>query len=76
MLKELLKPMTDSDGLTGAEADGSMGSGGVLGQFASEALGQALSQQGGFGMADRIVAQLSHSGVPVPWRESNHKCVR
>lgn len=73
MMKELLKPMTDSDGLTGAEADGSMGSGGVLGEFASEALGRALSQQGGFGIADRIVAQLSHSGNAVRWRESNHE---
>ena len=39
-----------------------MGSGGALGEFASEALGQALSQRGGFGIADRIVKELSHSG--------------
>jgi peptidoglycan hydrolase FlgJ len=65
MLKELLKPMTESDGLTGSEADGSMASGGVLGEFAAEALGQAISRQGGFGIADRIVGQLSHSRIPV-----------
>ena len=28
------------------------GSGGALGEFASEALGQALSQRGGFGIAE------------------------
>ncbi len=63
MLKELLKPLTASDGLTGEESDG--GAGGVLGEFASEALGQALSRQGGFGIADRILGELSRSG-PVP----------
>ncbi|HWG19008.1 MAG TPA: hypothetical protein VG225_00675 [Terracidiphilus sp.] len=60
MLKELLKPMTASDGLTGDESDS--GCGGILGEFASEAFGKALSEQGGFGLADRIVGQLSHSG--------------
>jgi Rod binding domain-containing protein len=62
MMKELLKPMTQASGLTGEEADESEGSGGVLGEFACEALGQALSQRGGFGIADRIIEQLSHSG--------------
>jgi len=60
MMKELLKPMTASDGLTGDEDES--GSGGTLGEFASEALGQALSQQGGFGIANQIVKELSHSG--------------
>ncbi|MGP8251298.1 MAG: hypothetical protein ACLQHF_04640 [Terracidiphilus sp.] len=68
MMKELLKPMTDSDPLTGDDegADGVLdsgaGSGGTLGEFASESLGKALSERGGFGIADRIVSQLSHSG--------------
>ncbi len=64
MMKELLKPMTGKDALTGDDEDagGDAGSNGALGQFASEALGQALSQHGGFGMADRIVRDLSHSG--------------
>ena len=62
MMNELLKPMTEGDGLTGNDPDGSMGSGGVMGSFAAEALGQALSQRGGFGIAERIVGQLSHSG--------------
>ena len=77
MMKELLKPMTDSAGLTGEDAEGILGSGsGALGGFASDALGQALSQQGGFGMADRIIAQLSHSGNSVQWRESNNESGR
>ncbi len=65
MMKELLKPMTDGDALTGTEdgdSDRGAGSGGALAEFASEALGQALSQRGGFGIADRIVQELSHSG--------------
>ncbi len=64
MMKELLKPMTGGDALTGVEddSDSGVGSGGALGEFASEALGQALSQRGGFGIADRIVGALSQSG--------------
>jgi hypothetical protein len=60
MLKELLKPLMASDGLTG-DTSGD-GSGGILGEFGVEALGKALSEQGGFGIADRIVGQLSRSG--------------
>lgn len=64
MMKELLKPLTADDPLTGASdaSDASMGSGGALGEFASEALGQALSLRGGFGVADRIIHSLSASG--------------
>jgi Rod binding domain-containing protein len=65
MMKELLKPMAGGDPLTGND-DGSdpelgsgSGSGGALADFASEALGQALSQRGGFGIADRIVKDLT-----------------
>lgn len=67
MMKELLEPMTGSDPLTGAEdnnSDSGAGSSGALGEFASEALGKALSERGGFGIADRIVRELSHSGNP------------
>jgi Rod binding domain-containing protein len=65
MMKELLKPMTGQDSLTGEDDDGGTGagldsgSGGALGEFASEALGQALSRQGGFGMANKIIKDLS-----------------
>jgi Rod binding domain-containing protein len=70
-MKELLKPMTGQDSqdsqdfLTGEanDAGGDAGSSGALGQFASEALGQALSQKGGFGLADSIIRDLSHSGT-------------
>lgn len=59
MLKELLKPLTATDGLTGEASDDN--SNGVLGEFASEALGRALSDRGGFGIADRILQQFSRS---------------
>jgi peptidoglycan hydrolase FlgJ len=64
MMKELLKPMTGQDALTGeqTETGGDSGAGGALGEFASEALGQAISRNGGFGIADRIVHELSRSG--------------
>jgi Rod binding domain-containing protein len=60
MLKELMGPMTGSDSLTGEDDDS--GSSGALGEFASEALGRALSERGGFGIASRIVHDLSHTG--------------
>jgi Rod binding domain-containing protein len=65
MIKELLKPMTASDSLMGGDkdADGDAGSAGTLGEFATEALGQALSRAGGFGIANRIVVELSSHGT-------------
>ena len=64
MMKELLKPMTARDALTGEvdDAGGDAGSNRALTDFASEALGQALSRQGGFGIANSIIGHLSHSG--------------
>ena len=65
MMKELLQPLMNGDTLTGTEDDDSdsgAGSGGALGEFASEALGQAMSERGGFGIADRIMRELSQSG--------------
>ena len=59
MMKELLKPMTNDSAITGEQDDPSSGSGGALGQFASEALGRALSDNGGFGIAKQIVQELS-----------------
>jgi Rod binding domain-containing protein len=60
LMEQLLKPMTDSDGLTGESVSGSAG---ALGSFASEALGQALSQEGGLGLADEIIRNLTpHEG--------------
>lgn len=60
MMKELLKPMTGQDGIAGEQADG--GDKGVLGEYSTEALARAISRQGGFGIANRIVMELSHSG--------------
>jgi hypothetical protein len=63
MMKELLKPLTEGDGLTGGEADSDSGSAGALGGFASEALGMAVSEHGGLGVARSILHSLSHSGT-------------
>jgi Rod binding domain-containing protein len=68
MMQELLKPMTHGDALTGTDQDpdqdedSGAGSGGSLSEFASEALGQSLSQRGGLGIANRIIQDLSHKG--------------
>ena len=61
MMKELLKPLTGGDALSGEDDSSSSGSGGALGEFASEALARSLSEQGGFGIANRIVKDLAHS---------------
>lgn len=60
MMKELLKPLNASGGWN-ADSDDS-GSSGALGEFASEALGNAVSQQGGLGIANSILQHLSDSG--------------
>jgi flagellar protein FlgJ len=64
MMKELLKPMTGQSALTGEETETGVDAGavGALGEFASEVLGQAISRHGGFGIANRIMHELSHSG--------------
>ncbi len=59
MMKELLKPLTDGDPLTGTEEESGAGSEGALGEFASEAMGQALSEHGGLGIANQIVRELA-----------------
>lgn len=65
MMKELVHPMVNSGGLFGEEDnDTAAGSGNALSEYSAEALANSLSQYGGFGMADRIVADLS--------RESNY----
>jgi Rod binding domain-containing protein len=61
MMKELLRPMTASGSLTG-EDGGDGGGTGTLGEFASESLAGALSAGGGFGMAHRILGELSRCG--------------
>jgi len=62
MMKELLKPMTGQSGLDGEEDESASGSAGALGDFASEALGRALSAAGGFGIANKIISDLTPHG--------------
>lgn len=54
MLKELLKPLASGGG-----GGGDQDSGGILEDFAAEALGRGLSERGGLGIARQIVGQLS-----------------
>ena len=65
LMKEMMKPLTkgSAPGDSGDEDDEDAGSNGALGEFASEALARALSQDGGFGIADRIIHQLAHRGA-------------
>lgn len=60
LMKELLKPMTSSDGLAGTEDDSGSGSNNALGEFASDALGKAISEHGGLGIANQIISHFSH----------------
>jgi len=59
LMKELLRPMTTSDN----EDDPQAGFCGAMTDFAAEALGQALSSRGGFGIATSILHSFSESGV-------------
>jgi Rod binding domain-containing protein len=59
LMKELLQPMMAGIRLDGEDSD--MQNGGVLGEFATEALGRALSNNGGLGIATSIVRSLSRN---------------
>jgi Rod binding domain-containing protein len=61
MLKEMLKPLTSDSTLGSEDEDSSVGSSGALGEFASEALGKAISEGGGFGIANRVLHDLNRS---------------
>lgn len=58
LMAELLKPLQEGDGLSGEDSDSGSGSGGALAGFASESLARAISERGGFGIADRVLHQL------------------
>jgi Rod binding domain-containing protein len=59
LMKELLAPLeTGKDGLTGGDEDDA-GSSSALGSFAGEALGKAISERGGFGIATGILKHFS-----------------
>ncbi len=59
MMKELLKPMASGSSPDGNEEDPE--SCGPMADFAAEALGQALSRQGGLGIANTIIRSLSRN---------------
>jgi Rod binding domain-containing protein len=58
MMKELIRPMTRF-----GDGDEEGGSAGALSDFGGEMLGQSLSRAGGFGIANRIIADLSQDGT-------------
>jgi Rod binding domain-containing protein len=62
MMKELLKPMMSASGVDGEDGDAVSGSSSALSEFATEALGEGLSQAGGLGLANSIIHQLSSAG--------------
>jgi Rod binding domain-containing protein len=59
LMKELLKPLTNGSSADGKDEEPE--SGGPLADFATEALGQALSRQGGLGIATNILHSLSRN---------------
>lgn len=69
MMQEMLGPLTremqgmgglSSDAEDGVTDDGDGGPNQALTSFASEALGEALSERGGFGIASSVLKKLSH----------------
>ncbi len=63
LMAELLKPLQESDGLTGEDSGSGAGSEGALSGFASESLARAISERGGFGIADRLLHQLESTSA-------------
>lgn len=65
MMKELMAPLEPGHDLLGGEDEGSSS---ALSSFAGEALGKAISEHGGLGIAKSILHQLTakgnHSGNP------------
>ena len=66
MMKELMAPLESGHDLLGG--DDAEGSSSALSSFAGEALGKAISEHGGLGIARSILHQLTirgnHSGNP------------
>lgn len=74
LMKELLSPMTHAAGM---DDDSDAGSEGALADFASGALGQALSAHGGLGIATGIIRSLSRNetgfqAASDPGKEERH----
>lgn len=68
LMAELLKPMQKADGLNGEDSNGE---GGALQDFASESLARAISDRGGFGIADRILRQLNPASTTGSHHDQN-----
>lgn len=74
MMSELMKPLQENSLFSDKEEGSSLasdgGSGNALTGFASEALGRALSEHGGLGIARQILAKLEATpggqGAPGP----------
>jgi Rod binding domain-containing protein len=58
MMKELMAPLSSGDGSPEGDEDAA-GSESAITSFAGEALGKAISEHGGFGIANRILHQLT-----------------
>jgi len=63
LMKELLKPLAQSFSANGDDDDSD--SAGVLGDYATESLAKALSEQGGLGIATKIIQTLTPTGNTV-----------
>ncbi len=62
MMQELLGPLTKQmQGMDGMTDDEDGGTNQALTSFASEALGEALSERGGFGIASSVLKKLTHA---------------
>lgn len=61
MMKELIAPLEQGNDLAGDGDDGE-GSASAITSFAGEALGKAISEHGGLGIAKRILHQLAREG--------------
>ncbi len=60
MMKELLRPLREADASDGSDSgEDGIGTAGAIGDFASETLARAISENGGFGIASMIAKQLT-----------------
>lgn len=60
LMKELLEPLQhDALSQDGTDAESPDGSGNALVSFGAEALAKAISDRGGFGIADKILAHFA-----------------
>ncbi len=58
LMQELLKPMKQKDPLFSSGDEGDSDSSSVMADYGTQVLAQALSQNGGLGIAKEVVAEL------------------